>query len=588
MDSVRSTPEPVPQGDPAQAGGGDPKDVDTPPPGLGRTRQSPQRLESPHVLDEDWEIARNQGIGPLSHAGLITEGPDSFVLGDFKVIRKIGIGGFGAVYLARQLSMNRDVALKVLARSKAVRPDFVERFLREARTLIRLIHPNIVRGYVSGEEQGWHYFAMEYVDGESLFSWLRRLGRLPVAESLHLTLRVADALSYAHQLNLVHRDIKPENILLTTDGRVKLADLGLAKEMDEDLSLTRTGTGFGTPYYMAPEQARNAKYVDHRSDIYALGTTLYHCLTGKLPFKGDTALELILAKEKDPYTPVRRHNRDIPERVDLIVAKMLAKKPHERYQSCADLIADIERLELSSSELPFIKSSSTPEPGTFDSGIIELQTREVDVAVRQAAATLPQRPDDHWWYVRHRTSKGEMSTQLLTTKQLQNAIQDVNFDLNALVCDEPDGEFRSLMHYPEFQSSFRRRQSQSVRSNAERRNSGLRRVYSQVENQMAEEERRRQAEEAQKERPLAEDVRELAKHKVVKEGVDSLKRWWESDTVGKVKDLAAERVSQVRQMTKEEEGRRTLIKYGVIAGGVIAAVIFLKFLLDFIFYITGR
>src|SRR5262249_21613680 len=161
---------------------------------------------------------------------------------------------------------------------------------------------------------------------------LRRQGKLAVGDALHLVLATAAALQHAHEQNLIHRDVKPDNILLTRKGVVKVADLGLAKARSEDLDLTRTGTGAGTPYYMAPEQARNAKYVDGRSDIYALGCMLYCFLVGKLPFEGDTALALIQAKEVGKFPPVRKSVPEVPERLDLIIDKMLAKNPQHRYQ----------------------------------------------------------------------------------------------------------------------------------------------------------------------------------------------------------------------------------------------------------------
>lgn len=542
-----------------------------------RTAPHPTRPSvSPHALDEDWEIARNQGIGPLSHAGLITEGPDSFVLGGFKLVRKIGLGGFGAVYLAEDQRDARHVALKVLARSKAVRADYVQRFIREARTLERLNHPNIVRGFTHGEEQGWHYFAMEYVDGDSLFRWLHRLGRLSVADTLHIALKVADALAYAHERNLIHRDIKPENILLTRDGQVKLADLGLAKELDEDMSLTRTGTGFGTPYYMAPEQARNAKYVDHRSDIYSLGTTLYHCLTGRLPCRGETALEIILSKEQDPYVPIRKYRQDVPDRVDLLVAKMLARKPAERYQSCRELIEDIQRLGIASATLQFIRDTVEPDPDTLDNDSYE-KTREIQVALHGSsepppapAKQPPVRPLDHWWYIRHRKRNGEVATELLTTAQIRGLLEDPNFDLDAQVCDEPDGEFRPLISFREFQDVFRRVQNARARSRLESRSSQLKQVYSRVHDQLIQEEIRR--EEERKQSQITEDER------LVQEGLESLKRIWKQVPLEKVRQAADKQVEKVREMAADAEGRRQLISYAALAGAVLGLLVLLRIL----------
>jgi len=243
------------------------------------------------------DTAANQGAAPKPAPKKVTQ------IGDFRLRKKLGQGGMGEVFLATQVSLDRDVALKVLSKELAKRPGFVERFLREARSMAKIDHPNAVRVYAAEAHRGLHFVAIEYVDGRSMQDWMNELGRLSVGDALHVVLRCADALKHAHELNLIHRDIKPDNILVTKKGVVKLSDFGLAKALDEeDMSLTQSGTGLGTPLYMAPEQARNAKTVDHRADIYALGVTLYYFLTGKHPFAGDTVVELIQNKERGRLT----------------------------------------------------------------------------------------------------------------------------------------------------------------------------------------------------------------------------------------------------------------------------------------------
>ena len=224
-------------------------------------------------------------------------------LGDFKVIKKLGQGGMGEVYLAHQISLDRKVALKTLSKELAKREDFVRRFQREAKSMARLDHPNAVKVYAVDSISGIHFAAIECIDGQSMQDWMDDLEKLEVGDALNIILSAADALKVAHDQTLIHRDIKPDNILVTKNGVVKVADFGLAKALDdEDVSMTQSGTGLGTPLYMAPEQARNAKHVDHRTDIYALGSTLYFFLTGELPFKGESTLELIMAKEKGTFT----------------------------------------------------------------------------------------------------------------------------------------------------------------------------------------------------------------------------------------------------------------------------------------------
>ena len=170
---------------------------------------------------------------------------------------------------------------------------------------------------------------MEHVDGLSMQKWLARLGRISVADAVTITLRCLEGLHYAHGMELVHRDIKPDNILVTHKGKVKIADLGMVKTHDEDMSLTQTGHAVGTPWYMPLEQARNAKDVDGRSDIYALGCSLYCYVTGRPPFTGKTIVDVIQAKEVGVFPPARKSNPDVPERLDLIIAKMTGFQTRE-------------------------------------------------------------------------------------------------------------------------------------------------------------------------------------------------------------------------------------------------------------------
>ena len=283
-------------------------------------------------------------------------------LGDFKLKKKLGEGGMGIVYLAQQVSLDRPVALKTLSRELSKREDFVKRFIREARSMARLDHPNVVRVYAVDSHKGIHYAAIEYIDGRSAQDWLNELGSFSVGDALNVVIAAATGLKAAHDQNMVHRDIKPDNILITRKGVTKVADFGLAKARDEDNSMTQSGAGLGTPLYMAPEQARSAKHVDQRSDIYALGATLYHMLTGKLPFLGETALELILAKEKGSFVPARTINPAIPERLSLVIEKMLAKEAKHRYKSCDEVLAELTSLNLANPVISFIDGAEPALP----------------------------------------------------------------------------------------------------------------------------------------------------------------------------------------------------------------------------------
>jgi serine/threonine-protein kinase len=264
------------------------------------------------------------------------------VLGDFELLDKLGGGGMGIVYRARQRSMDRDVAVKVLHPHLAADSSFVDRFYREAKASGKLTHPNIIRGIAAGEAGGRFYFAMEFVDGETAADLLKQRGRISATEVAKIGLEVAQALQHAHSRQIVHRDIKPSNIMIDREGVVKVADLGLAKATSEDSGLTEAGAVYGTPAYMAPEQASDAANADHRSDIYALGATLYHLLTGTKPFAGKTILEVLDAKRSGTYRRIREYEPSVPEALERIIDKMMRADPRQRFQSAAEIVAAFE------------------------------------------------------------------------------------------------------------------------------------------------------------------------------------------------------------------------------------------------------
>lgn len=258
-------------------------------------------------------------------------------LGDFTLVRKLGQGGMGAVYRAEGPS-GRDVALKVLAPRLASQRTFLTRFLREAQASCRLAHSNLVRGIQVGEHQGRYFFAMEFVDGTSVEEMLEQNGSVPVERATEIVLQVSDALVYAHQKGLVHRDIKPANVMVTAEGVAKLADLGLARQLEEDrTALTRTGTSMGTPLYMAPEQAMDAKRADARSDIYSLGATWYHMLAGRPPFEAPNPVEIMQKHLREPLKSLHTVAGGIPRGVSATVDRMMAKDPDRRIQTAGEL-----------------------------------------------------------------------------------------------------------------------------------------------------------------------------------------------------------------------------------------------------------
>ena len=221
-------------------------------------------------------------------------GDDPKQMGPYRLLRRLGVGGMGAVFLAFDGNENRQVAVKVLSAEHAPKQNILQRFQREGKNGTLLVHPNIVRTCDTGQDQasGLNYIVLEFIDGPSAHVLLDRSGKLQIADAVHIILDIARALEHAHKNLIIHRDIKPGNILLTPSGLAKLSDLGLAKRRDDPASITHADQGIGTPYYMPYEQAMNAKMADERSDIYALGATFYHLLTGEVPFPGDTALEI--------------------------------------------------------------------------------------------------------------------------------------------------------------------------------------------------------------------------------------------------------------------------------------------------------
>lgn len=268
--------------------------------------------------------------------------PEPQKLGEFEILEKLGHGGMGAVYKARQISLGRFVALKVLPAHMASDEEFITRFKAEARSAASLNHPGIVQVYAAGEDHGTHYFAMEFVDGESLHTRLKRKGRIEPAEALAICAHVATSLNHAWQkARVIHRDIKPDNIFLSSDGDVKLGDLGLAKSVIGDSSLTRTGASMGTPYYISPEQAHGEANIDFRSDIYSLGCTLFHLLSGETPYTASNPMAVMIKHITQPPPDITKMWPECPAPIAPLLARMLAKDPSERPQSYEELVRDL-------------------------------------------------------------------------------------------------------------------------------------------------------------------------------------------------------------------------------------------------------
>lgn len=269
--------------------------------------------------------------------------PISVEIPGYEMMNRIGRGGMGVVYRARQVSMDRVVALKVLNERYSSNELFVNRFIREARAAGRLNHPNVIHVHDVNKTKDNYYFSMEFVDGTNVKKMLKKEGRIPVDKGLDIVLQAAKALNYAHEQGVIHRDVKPDNIMVTSDGVVKLADLGIAKTFDERGE--RDGRRvLGTPHYMAPEQALG-KDVDARADIYSLGATFYHMLTGSTPFQGRGVTEVLKAHIQTSLPPIQEKAPEVPESVVRIVERMMAKTPQKRYASMGKAIEDLGRVQ---------------------------------------------------------------------------------------------------------------------------------------------------------------------------------------------------------------------------------------------------
>lgn len=259
---------------------------------------------------------------------------------DFLILEEIGRGGMGVVYLTHQMSLDRRAALKILSKKYASNSEFVAGFIKEARAAAKLNHPHIVQAYAVGEDNGIYFFAMEYIDGETMKSVLKREGCIPVDTALTIIQQIAEALDYAwKEQRLIHRDIKPDNIMITRNGRAKLADLGLARIAGE-IEDKNNDEIMGTPQYISPEHLTGAS-MDGRSDIYSLGASFYHIITGQFPFTGRSANEITRKHIEEQLKSPRLVNPNISEFVSRIIMRMMEKNPNDRYQTAEELVDDI-------------------------------------------------------------------------------------------------------------------------------------------------------------------------------------------------------------------------------------------------------
>jgi serine/threonine protein kinase len=339
-------------------------------------------------------------------------------IGNYELLEKVAEGGMGTIYRGRQRQTGQIVAIKIMPAHMASNPTLLRRFEQEFRAASRLDHPNIVRALDYGDNGTTPYLVMEFVEGESLGQRIERDGRMPEAEAIRLIAQVAQGLHRAHKQGIIHRDVKPDNVMVTPDGTAKLADLGLVKEVDADLNLTKTGRGLGTPHFMAPEQFRSAKDADIRCDVYSLGATLYMMVTGELPFRSHGPLDAWMKKMNNDLIPPRQLVPSLSERVDWAIRRAMSPNKEQRPNTCREFVEDLT-------------GHSTRKPATDN-----------PVAV----------VDQDLWYLVYKDEEGAMHTVKGSTVAIRRSLKDglLGDASNVRASRAKTGPFEQLRSYPEF------------------------------------------------------------------------------------------------------------------------------------------
>ncbi|AMV29799.1 Serine/threonine-protein kinase StkP [Gemmata sp. SH-PL17] len=342
-------------------------------------------------------------------------------LGNYDIVSKIAEGGMGTVYKAKNRTTGEIVAVKVIAPATAKNPILLQRFEREFLAAKVLDHPNVVKALDYSGALPHPFLVMEFVDGLSIGQRIEKQGAYPEAEAVRLIAQVCDGLQRAHKQGLVHRDVKPDNILVNKDGVAKLTDMGLVKEVEGDLNLTRTGRGLGTPHFMAPEQFRNAKTVDVRGDIYSLGATLYAMVTGVVPFENASPLDCWMRKIRNEFRAPKDLKPAVSDRVDWAIRRAMSAEPSQRPSSCREFLEDLTG-----------------------------QSRSATTAGSPNAQT--QAPAADVWYLVYRDENDKAHTVKGSTDGIRNALRDslLGDPSGVLVSRTKNGQFSPLSSVPEF------------------------------------------------------------------------------------------------------------------------------------------
>lgn len=385
------------------------------------------------------------GVGFVPKSKTVVE--TGLRLENFHILRSLGEGGMGSVFLAYETAERRQVALKLLADHLAKDRIHVDRFYREARIGALLKHPNIVRTFLFGRDKSSsrHAMVLEYVDGPSCQYLLERDRRLSLDDAVLVVYQVAKALDELNLRNIVHRDVKPDNILLSSEGVAKLADFGLAKQLGGPDDLTADQAGFGSSWYMPFEQAKNASFVDGRSDIFSLGATFYHLLTGQVPFPGETHAEVVARKQMDRFKPVSQVDPNLSLALDPIIARMLALDPKRRYPTARELIVDLERTRLLNKHR--VNSSAMPDDTELPNPPSDFAVTNPDLGSSQGSPSEKHSP----WHLRFQDHAGRTFTRKATTTQVLDGLRAGRWPTGTEAARSERRRFRPLRDYPEFQ-----------------------------------------------------------------------------------------------------------------------------------------
>jgi serine/threonine-protein kinase len=400
---------------------------------LGLNQPPTEIFESPPLEPPDDESRVTKVLVNGAEPGEPTQ------IDGYRILRKLGQGGMGAVYLAFDAKQNRQVAVKVLSAEQAGKHSILRRFQLEGKHGAMLSHPNLIHSYDMGQDQttGLHYIVLEFVDGRSAHELLEDAGKMQVGDAVHIILDIARALEHAHKNQIVHRDIKPANILVASSGLAKLSDLGLAKRRDDTANLTHHDQGIGTPYYMPYEQAMNARKADERSDIYALGSTLYHLIAGEPPFNADSSLEIIEKKGIGVYPPASTHNPLVPAKLDEILLRMLARDPDNRYQTISE-VPSFVRFD-TALEDPVVRERLTSP----------VEQTQPDMRMKQA---LEEKPKDEW-FLKYRDRRGNLCKARAPAAEIIARVKKGTIPVNAEAARSPQSKFKPLEKWPEFQAA---------------------------------------------------------------------------------------------------------------------------------------